>query len=45
MTTLGNTLGRKGNQRTGFLGDELGKCEGDEGGKCFSPDFSGLMKW
>ena len=23
-----------------FLGDELGKYLGDEGGKCFSPGFS-----
>jgi len=28
-----------------FLADELGKCEGDEYGNNFSPDFSGLMKW
>jgi len=28
-----------------FLGDADGKCLGDEYGKRFSPDFSGLMKW
>jgi len=28
-----------------MLGGEFGKCEGDEDGKCFSSDFSGLMKW
>ncbi|MCX6663572.1 MAG: hypothetical protein NTZ75_04925 [Euryarchaeota archaeon] len=27
-----------------FLGDELGKCLDDEGGKCFSPGFSGLLR-
>jgi len=27
------------------LGDEFGTALSDEYGKCFTPDFSGLMTW